>query len=581
MSGEVSGVVLRIGVTGHRDPDPADLGSLRQDITRLLLELRQRLPGVELELVSGMADGADRLAVDAALDAGLRVHALLPMPLTMYLHDFDAASRADIQSRLADPRIRHTELELPPHVDHDAASVPGAMRDELYAALAERLRRCTSILLALWDGEDTGLPGGTGDTVMRYLGLVIGDGPRAPGRVALDIPPVTSARAQRPVYRFPTGRTSTDRGSPGAAGYLGITEDDVVVPIGEQLPAAVAREFEEIVAYAREAAGRVDPATHRWGLMNEEIAALRPAAADGLRALDEEYRRADLLAIYHQGRSERLFKVFSIMAAIMGLLFLVYAKLAASQWLLAAYLLMFAGGIALVGVAARGQWFTRHLMYRAIAETLRTRFFLTVAGVPARGLEQHLMRLLGIGRIEGFSWIAYVVRGATPFTAGPTGQPGQCLEYVRTTWIEDQHHYFERKAHALHDAGHRLEKIKHLILGGMVSSIVALLIFKAQLADILLLGLPLKTYVVFLLGLVPFWLGVWELYQAKMATKELGWQYRNQLYHLQHAARALRRADDPARAAAVLNDTAERMLTDTYLWTVQRFHRDHEPPAAG
>jgi len=24
-----------------------------------------------------------------------------------------------------------------------------------------------------------------------------------------------------------------------------------------------------------------------------------------------------------------------------------------------------------------------------------------------------------------------------------------------------------------------------------------------------------------------------------------------------------------------------RLLADTYLWTVQRFHREHEPPAAG
>jgi hypothetical protein len=31
----------------------------------------------------------------------------------------------------------------------------------------------------------------------------------------------------------------------------------------------------------------------------------------------------------------------------------------------------------------------------------------------------------------------------------------------------------------------------------------------------------------------------------------------------------------------ILDDTAERLLADTYLWTVQRFHREHEPPAAG
>jgi hypothetical protein len=29
------------------------------------------------------------------------------------------------------------------------------------------------------------------------------------------------------------------------------------------------------------------------------------------------------------------------------------------------------------------------------------------------------------------------------------------------------------------------------------------------------------------MGLLPLWLGIWEIYQHRMATKELLWQYRN------------------------------------------------------
>ena len=115
----------------------------------------------------------------------------------------------------------------------------------------------------------------------------------------------------------------------------------------------------------------------------------------------------------------------------------------------------------------------------------------------------------------------------------------------------------------------------------MALAVASLMFFKGFYSEVYVAGLALKTYMVFLLGLVPFWLGVWEIYQAKMAIKELGWQYQNQLFHLERAASALRHKGSHKRAIHVLDDTAERLLADTYLWTVQRFHREHEPPAAG
>jgi hypothetical protein len=220
-------------------------------------------------------------------------------------------------------------------------------------------------------------------------------------------------------------------------------------------------------------------------------------------------------------------------------------------------------------------------MYRAVAESLRTRFYLTVAGVTPRGIEQHLMRLLGVRRIAGFSWIGHILRACTPFELGATADGPAAFDWVRKTWIEDQHKYFHRKAHALHHAHERLERFKAVILVTMAVAVASLMFFKGFYSEVHIAGLPLKTYMVFLLGLVPFWLGVWEIYQAKMAIKELGWQYQNQLFHLERAAGALRHTVSHKRAIHILDDTAERLLADTYLWTVQRFHREHEPPAAG
>jgi hypothetical protein len=447
-------------------------------------------------------------------------------------------------------------------------------------ALAERLREGTSILLAMWDGEDRGLPGGTGDTVLRYLGQVTKEGARPARRLSLRQADQGAADGERPVFWLRTRRNESE-GENAAAGFLGIADDGEVVVASQHLPQRLAEELDKLVDYARDAESHVNPAEHPWGLVTDEALALRPASAAALRAIDYEYRRADLLAVHHQQRSDRLFKAFSLMAAVMGFLFLVYAKIYPGKVFLAGYLVLFGGGFLLFSLAVREGWFTRHLMYRAVAESLRTRFYLSVAGVTPRGIEQHLMRLLGVRRIAGFSWIGHILRACTPFELGSSRDDPAAFEWVRKTWIEDQHKYFHRKAHGLHHAHERLERFKAVILVTMALTVASLMFFKGFYSEVHVAGLPLKTYMVFLLGLVPFWLGVWEIYQAKMAIKELGWQYQNQLFHLERAAAALRHPGSHKRAVHILDDTAERLLADTYLWTVQRFHREHEPPAAG
>ena len=83
------------------------------------------------------------------------------------------------------------------------------------------------------------------------------------------------------------------------------------------------------------------------------------------------------------------------------------------------------------------------------------------------------------------------------------------------------------------------------------------------------------------MGLLPFWVGVWELYHNKMATKELLWQFRNQAENFALAEFQLDRAVDLDSKRRIMADIATKALFENYLWTIQRFHREHEPPTAG
>ena len=66
-----------------------------------------------------------------------------------------------------------------------------------------------------------------------------------------------------------------------------------------------------------------------------------------------------------------------------------------------------------------------------------------------------------------------------------------------------------------------------------------------------------------------------------MATRELLWQYRNQLNHFSHARAQLSRITEQSRRNTVLAELGRDSLMESYLWTIHRYHREHEPPAAG
>jgi hypothetical protein len=92
------------------------------------------------------------------------------------------------------------------------------------------------------------------------------------------------------------------------------------------------------------------------------------------------------------------------------------------------------------------------------------------------------------------------------------------------------------------------------------------------------LGRSAKDLLTFGMGFGVVTLGAWELYQNKMATRELLWQYRNQLGHFARARRQLARTAGVDSRTAVLTDLGKDCLMESYLWTIHRYHREHEPP---
>ena len=206
---------------------------------------------------------------------------------------------------------------------------------------------------------------------------------------------------------------------------------------------------------------------------------------------------------------------------------------------------------------------------------------MAVSGSDDRKDVARLFDLTGMRRFPGFGWVVDALRIAAPLATDRLALDDSRVNLARRLWIADQAEYFKRKTHVLHLEHERLEKIKRFLFLLSFAGMLGLVLLKKLLAGVSISAdVDLKTLLVFLIGLLPLWLGIWEIYQNKMAVRELLWQYRNQADLFAAAAARLESAASDAERRSVLHDLADRSLHEVYLWAIHRFHREHEPPSA-
>ncbi|SDK99602.1 hypothetical protein SAMN04488026_10638 [Aliiruegeria lutimaris] len=571
-----SGLVFTIGLTGHRDIRPDALAQVRDAIRTELEALKARFSNLPIELVTGLADGADTLATEVALEIGLPVRAVLPMPRALYEADFEGAALEDFKRLAEDERVVIEKLPLPPGETADL-QVHGPARDALYGRLMDYLVRRSNVLVALWDGEVTGLTGGTSDVVVRYLANSDIQADEARPHEIFDDADLAEDRTDLVVWI----KTPRQSGDPHSAkvdtNYLVQAGTTGLLCRLSAIPETVLQRWDEFSEYASERNSDLGSDLPAYPISVPEDAEIAEITA----SIDADFVRADQLALINQRQSDRLFKLFGLMAAMMGLTFLLYAKIAALKWFLIAYILLFAAGYVLFEIGARRGWFGRHLAFRALAEALRVRFFIVLSGSGDAFETRYLLGLTSIERFARFGWIRDAIRCTEPLTYESDVPTRRRIAETTERWVKDQSAYFHKKHRQLHHEHERLEVVKKVLFLAAFLGAVSLLFFKKSLYHFHIGELDGKTLVVFLMGLLPLWLAIWEIYQTKMAIRELLWQYANQGTLFEMAEKRLEATSDPTHAQDVIGDLAERSLMDVVQWSTHRYHREHEPPSAG
>lgn len=569
-------LVFSVGITGHRDWDERYASEIRACLKSQFGKLRGLFTAMPMEIVTGLAEGADTIATEVALELGLPVRSVLPMPRSLYEEDFSGGALDRFRELANDPRIQVDEIQLPPGMSEENAR-NRAVRDKLYARLKNYFVRRSNVLIALWDGEVNGLEGGSSDVVISYLSGSTKIGPTSETLRLQDDAEIADESGDVVIW-IKTPRISESNSIQMInVSYLLSAGASRLIVQRNDIPAAITDRWSGLQKYAIERISSAGANVPAYPLSIQDDLKIAPLSL----AIDQEFVHADQLAMSNQKKSDFLFKMFGMMAGTMGLLFLIYAKIAELTIFLAGYVLIFALGFLMFALISKRGWFGRHLAYRALAETLRTRFFLVISGAGERVNTNRILAFTSILLFRGFEWLRDAIRCSEPLAYESDVPMSVRLEVTRKRWFSEQSEYFERKLHDLHVQHERLEKVKKLLFVTSFGGALALLFFGKSIAYFHMGNLDGKTVVVFLMALLPLWLAIWELYQNKKATRELLWQYSNRREFFHLANTRFTCADNDSAKIEITADLAERSMIEIFQWASHRFHREHEPPTAG
>ncbi len=165
-----------IGFTGHRPGSgpgrtPEMLGGCRPSLREVLARLRQRAEsqGGVIELLTGVAAGADLEAAEVAEELDIPVHVILPTPEILFERDFEGDLVSDW------PRAKR--LIQKARGGEGGCTFRIAVGDndppDCYHEANVQMLQSTDLLIAVYNGEHSESVGGTAETIGLAKGLDI------------------------------------------------------------------------------------------------------------------------------------------------------------------------------------------------------------------------------------------------------------------------------------------------------------------------------------------------------------------------------------------------------------------------
>ncbi|NGP53048.1 hypothetical protein [Thioalkalivibrio sp. XN8] len=553
-------------MTGHRDLVDVELPVLRARIAELLDYLGREFPGLPLKALSSLAEGADRLFAEVALERGIPLVAVLPMPVAEYEKDFiEPASRERFHQLLA----RSEVMELAP-VRGLPPPDTEAGREGRYAGAGVFIASHCQVLVALWDGKPPVLRGGTADIVnYRITGYLPGSDPDEVGPEDL-----LADNENDLVYHIACSRAQPD-GSPveeRVPGEIGWLTDDPDEPRTSDLPAHYRNIFTHMESFAGECLQHRASIEHHGRSLLEN----RPFPP-AVEHVDHLFIAADWLANIYQKRVRRSLRTLYTLGFFMGLAFVLYSDLYPARFVLWAFLALFAAGVYLHRQAERGAWHRRYLDYRALAEGLRVQVYWSMAGLSSPGGGRFAHDVFLQKQDVELSWIRHVMRNAAiKSDADPDGirpRSPDGVEFAIREWIgrpdSGQIGYYANRALQRSHRNVLTERMGRIALCTGIGVAAVLAVTAAWLPE------TWHDVLLFTVGALTLAAAVREAYAFRSADKELVKQYRFMHRIFSNARRRLDSATNDAERRGILRALGDAALDEHTEWILM--HRERPP----
>ena len=559
---------LTIGVTGHRDLVADEVPALEEKVRDFFVQLKTEFPDLDLQLITPLAEGSDRLVTDIALEMGIRLIVPLPMPRADYERDFSStAAVEDFREALKNARV----INLRTLPEFQGQPMTESIRDRQYAQLGIFISNHSQVLLALWDGKPSDATGGTSSVVNYHLtGVMSGYS------VEDDSPNLLAENENDLAYHIvcsrdrPDGKPREDLQSLQAAWITAHWGFET----GDHIPLDYQVTLNRLQDYGR------DMARYRSVIEKEGINLLESAPdlelPIGTRSIAEQHGIADWLAVHFQKRiSAGLIAIHSI-GVLIGLIFILYSEIDGLDFLVNIFLLAFLAGFVLYKISERRQWHRKHLDYRALAEGLRVQFYWSLAGViDVQSAEFAYDNFLQKQDVD-LEWIRHVMRNVSLARSRDNVPITAWVDWVIEQWVGDesgktgQLSYYKRKE------VEKAARFKLTTTLGRVTLWVGILIaIILAIAGSDMSDIQQKTLLI-LMGIFPLIAGIRDAYSYKKAEKELIKQYRFMSGVLANARRLLDSSDDPEFRRRVLRALGTAALEEDAEWILMHRERPLE-----
>jgi hypothetical protein len=544
---------LCVGVTGHRDIDPAALPAIEALVRKTFARLKHefRCP---ILVLSSLAEGADRLVARLALELGHPLIVPLPLDAENYRRDFatpesqaefdellDRAARAYVVDRAA-PRAHETE------------------RQTAYRSAGLAVARSCHVLLALWDGVETGKPGGTWE-ILR-----------------------AKERGERAIRSTPE---ATSRHRPLGAAIVISTprlNDETKPAVALAWPGKLDPAWHRLTRMARSIQHFNRDATRcrawfpgRIALSREQLHGSEPAppAASALHRIADLYAVADALAIRSQAWVRRGWRTL-LLSGVLGVL--AYGVYGSSndhpwRWLLG-YLVVVGLALTAYLLMTRLRVQPRFLDYRALAEALRVAFFWRVAGLPGEPADRYPSHLFR--EVEPLAMTLRVEEIRAPLLpADPEG-----LAFAITHWVEGQCRYFENAAKRDGRWAYAFKILANVfILTGVSIAAVTLGIEKT---DWIYLTEQEREHLIHAMGILPVIGGALAAYTDRLGHETQARQYARMFDLFELASNEIHdHAGSPHAQREIMVRLAGEALSEHAQWIVLHRQRPFEFRAGG